>query len=333
MPDFRNPAAFLLLLLVPLLFILRRFGVFTRISFPAILSDWNGTLFRWKGGLRNAASHLSRILAAAGFAAAVCALADPVFYRQEKVYTSRGTDIMFVVDTSPSMAAKDIEGMTRLDAAKQAVRQLASDNGGVSFGIVAMAAEAAVVVPPTADHDIFISRLDSLSAGSLGDGSAIGTGLSTAVYHLVSSTAPKKCIVLVTDGENNAGAINPDTAAVLAAKNGITVYTLGIGTKGAVPLDYVDPKTGKVYSGYLESDFDPAPLKNIASAAGGRYFGVQSTGDLNTALQSVTRDVGVVQTFHFKTIETQYYDRLILLAGVLFVLSWIIRRLYLQEFL
>lgn len=331
MPDFRNPAAFFLLLLVPSLFILRALGLFTRIAFPATLSDWGGKTFEWKGRLRSAASFISRIFIVAAFVLTVAALADPVVYHQERVYTSRGAAILFVVDTSPSMAVKDIANMTRLDAARRAIRTLSSDTGGMSFGLVAMATEAAIVVPPTTDRAVFFSRLDSLVVGNLGDGSAIGTGLSTAVYHLSSSAAPKKCIVLVTDGENNAGSIHPETAAELAKKNRIAVYALGIGTKGAAPLDYVDPKTGRVYSGYLQSDFDPAPLERIASLSSGKYFGVQTVGDLANVLSAIGREMNVVQTYHLRTESTRYYDRLIVAAVILFALALFIRRLYLQE--
>ncbi|MCK9169621.1 MAG: VWA domain-containing protein [Treponema sp.] len=333
MPDFQNPAAFLLLLLIPALYVLRSLGLFTRISFPVTLADWNGSVFEWKNGMRSFISHISRAIAIAGFIAGIAALADPVIYHQEKIYTSRGTDILFVVDTSPSMAVKDIAGgISRFNAARQSIRALIQDNSGVSFGLVAMGTEAAVVVPPTMDHDMFLSRLDSLVVGNLGDGSAIGTGLSTAVYHLVSSSAPKKCIVLITDGENNAGAIHPETAAELAEKNNILLYTLGIGTRGTVPLDYVDPKTGKVYSGYLESNFDPAPLKQLALSAGGRYYGVQTVSDLANALSAIGRDVTVIQTYRMKAESERYYDRFILVSALLFIAAWLIRRLYLQEF-
>jgi Ca-activated chloride channel homolog len=333
MPDFQNPAAFLLLLFVPVLYLLRWLGIFSRISLPVTFADWGGRAFEWKSSLRNFASHVSRVLTIAAFALAIAGLADPVVYHQEKVYTSRGADVLFVVDTSPSMAVKDIAGISRLDAARRAIRTLTADNGGFSFGLVAMASEAAVVVPPTTDHDIFLSRLDSLTVGNLGDGSAIGTGLSTAVYHLVSSSAPKKCIVLITDGENNAGSIHPETAAELAGKNNIQLYTLGIGTRGTVPLDYVDPKTGKVYSGYLDSNFDPTVLKQLALSAGGRYYGVQTIGELANALSAIGHDVNVVQTYHLKTSSERYYNRLLLASAVLFVLAWFIRRIYLQEFM
>lgn len=331
MPDFRNPAAFFLLLFIPALFILRASGVFTRIAFPVTLGDWGGKTFEWKGRLRSFASHVSLVFAVAAFIFVVAALADPLSYRQQRVYTSRGADILFVVDTSPSMAVKDIANMRRLDAARRAIRTLSADSGGTSFGLVSMASEAAIVVPPTTDRSVFFSRLDSLAIGSLGDGTAIGTGLSTAVYHLSASSAPKKCIVLVTDGENNAGSIHPETAAELAEKNHIVVYTLGIGTKGAAPLDYVDPKTGRVYSGYLQSDFDPVPLERIASISGGKYYGVQTVGDLANVLSSIGREMDVVQSYHLRTESILYYDRFIVAAVILFALVLFIRRVYLQE--
>ena len=250
MPDFQNPAAFLLLLLIPVLYLLRYAGFFSRMSFLITLSDWNGKYFPWEKKPRNFASMFSRICGCIGFVVTVIALADPVLYRQERVYTSRGTDVMFVIDVSPSMAAKDIGGISRLEAAKHAVTELVNDNIGATFGVVAMGEEASIVIPPTVDKKIFHERLSALSLGNLGDGTAIGTGLATAVFHMASSGAPKKCIVLVTDGENNAGAIHPETAAELAAKNNIIVYTLGVGTTGSVPIEYIDPVTNERYTPY-----------------------------------------------------------------------------------
>jgi len=330
MPDFQNPAAFLLFFLIPLFYLFRKTGILKKISFPLTLSDWGGRTFQWRGTLYTFCERLSNIFCIAGFAAAVIALADPVIHHDERVYTSRGTDIMFVLDTSPSMAAKDIAGMSRLDAARRAIHTLAEQNKGASFGLVTMASDAAVVVPPTVDRTVFLDRLDKAVVGELGNGSAIGTGLSTAVYHLISSSAPKKCIVLITDGENNAGAIHPETAAELAGNKGITLYTLGVGTKGTVPLEYVDPATGKVYSGYLESAFDPRPLERIAAAAGGRYFNVESTASLRTALSSIDRREKTVQTYHLRAADAYYYSEFVMAAAIAFALAWIIRRFILK---
>ena len=153
--SFSNPAAFLLLLAIPLLFALRRFCVFDSIALPLTLSDWNGKSFRWHNQFSSFALLVSRVLVIAAFALAVTALANPVISRQERVYTSKGAEIIFVIDTSPSMAASDIANMTRLDAAKQAIRVLTREQTGVSYGIVSMASEAALAVPPTLDYALF----------------------------------------------------------------------------------------------------------------------------------------------------------------------------------
>lgn len=331
MPDFQNPAAFLMLLLIPILYLFRKLGIFTSPSFVVTLSDWNGKSFPWHRPMRNFASVLSRIFAISGFVVVVIAFSEPILYKQERVYTSRGTDVVFVVDISPSMAAKDIGNSTRLDAAKTAIKELVLANPGATFGAVSMAQESAIVIPPTIDRNIFVERLDGMAIGQLGNGTALGTGLSTAVFHLSSSQAPKKCIVLVTDGENNAGAIHPETAAELAKRNNITVYILGVGSSGTVPIEYLDPKTGKNYSGYLNSSYNVDSLRQIAITGGGRFFEVKSLSDFNLALSMIIKNQSVIQTYHSKTTSYDYYDRLILLAGILFALSWIIRRIFLQE--
>jgi Ca-activated chloride channel family protein len=333
MPEFENPAAFLFLLVIPFLYIMRALKIFKRTAFPLVFADWNGKSFGWNGKLSHILSFLALFFCVSAYVLLTFALAEPVIHHQEKVYTSKGADVLFVLDTSPSMASRDIGGMTRLNAARQGIHTLVNNNRGAAFGLIAMASEAAVVVPPTADHELFLRRLDSLVIGGLGEGSAIGTGLSSAVYHLISSKAPRKCIVLITDGENNAGSVHPDTAAELAAQNNITLYTFGIGTKGSVPIEYIDPNTGKVHSGFYDSDFDTAPLESIAYAGGGRYFGIESTNALSEALSLISRRETVIQTFHYKSSDQALYPYYLLAAAVLFALAWLLRRVILKEVL
>lgn len=330
---FENPVAFLFLLAVPLLPLMRWFGLFKRTAFPLVFADWGGRSFAWSKKLFGFLRALSSVLFASAYIALVLALAEPVMRYQEKVYTSKGVDILFVLDTSPSMSSKDIAGMTRLEAARQGIHTLVRDNKGAAFGLVAMASEAAAIAPPTTDHALFLSRLDSLAAGGLGEGSAIGTGLSSAVYHLVSSSAPKKCIVLITDGENNAGSVHPDTAAELARQNGIALYVLGIGTRGSVPIEYIDPNTGKVHSGYYDSDFDTDPLESLALMAGGRYFGIESLSALSDALSSISTRESVVQSFYYRTTDRQLYYYFLSLCAVLAGIAWVLRRAVLGEVL
>jgi len=331
MPSFTNPAAFLLLLLLPVYHILHRLKIFIRITFPAVLADWEGYCFEWKGRSHKILTAITKVLIGAGCISVIIAFADPVISVREKVYTTLGTDVVFVVDTSPSMAAKDVDGIMRLEAAKNTIFSLTQTNDGCHYGLVALGSNASVMVPPTSDHDTFAQRLSTITVGALGNGSAIGDGLSTAICHLASSTAPKKCIILLTDGENNAGEIHPETAAKIAAENDITIYVVGVGSKGTVPIEYTDPITGKQYSGYLDSDFNSASLKKIAGIGKGRYFEVRSVEELAATLSAVAKIEAVTQSFTYRTVNKTYYQKFLIAAFIAIILAWIIKYLLLKE--
>ncbi|MCR4953270.1 MAG: VWA domain-containing protein [Treponema sp.] len=333
MPHFNNPAAFVLILLIPLLYILRRLKIFKRLTITAVLADWNGKVFEWKGKSQNFFSSVAKVLFWLAFLCVVAALAEPVITKQEKIYTNANTDILFVVDTSPSMAARDMDGTTRMDAVKNTVKQMARQNEGIRYGIVALGDEASVFLPPTGDFSAFLKKIDELKVGILGNGSAIGDGLSTAVCHLVPSSAQQKCIILLTDGENNAGEIHPETAAELAFSNGIRIYVVGTGTKGIVPLEYTDPLTGKNYSGNLDSNFNSASLKRIAQKAQGSYIEAGTYLQLETILNSIAKSENVTQNFIYRTIARPLYS-IFLFAGLILIAAvWILKRVFLKEVL
>lgn len=333
MMEFENPGAFFLLLLIPLFFFLRYVRIFSPITFPLTLGDWHGKFFNWNSRLRQIASTLSTVLAVSGFVSLIIAYSNPVIHHQEKIYSSRGADILFVLDTSPSMAAKDMSDMKRIDAAKQAIKALQSESTGDSVGLVEMAKEAAVVVPPTMDRNVFFSKLDDIVLGEMGDGTAIGNGLACAIMHLESSRSPRKSIVLITDGENNAGTIHPHTAAHLAHDKNISLYVLGIGTKGTVPLEYMDPITGKIYSGFLNSNYDSTVLAQIAAEGGGKFFEAESLSALSQTLDSVERSESLVQTYHIKNMDEEFYRLFIALGAAFLVFAVFIRRFALKEVL
>lgn len=331
MIDFENPMAFFLLLLIPLYYFLRRIKFFSKISFPLTMSNWNGSNFEWKQPGRKFLTALIKIFVLGGFICTVIAAANPVLHHQKKVYVSKGADILFVLDTSPSMAAKDISGMTRLSAAKQAIYTLSQENDGASMGLVEMARESAIVVPPTLDRKSFFDRLEKLAVGEMGDGTAIGTGLSCAVFHLSKSTAPKKSIVLITDGENNAGAIHPYTAAHLIKEKNISLYILGIGSRGNFSVEYVNPKTGKVTVGSLESHYDVQNMAQLAGEGGGEFFVIESMNELSQELNSIVKHEAVVQSYHMRNEDQLFFPHFIFFAAVLLALAWIFKRVFLQE--
>lgn len=326
-----SPGAFLLLLLIPLYFILRKTRLLTPPALPLTLRDWEGESFEWKAPLTKALLVLKTICILLFFLFTVCALARPVLSRERKIYYSEGASIIFVLDVSPSMAAADMDGKSRIESAKSAIRTIAGVNEGAALGLVEMAESASCLIPPTTNRAFFNSRLDSVTVGDLGDGTAIGNGLSCAVFHLDRSTAPKKSIVLITDGENNSGTIHPHTAAKLAARKNISLYILGVGTKGLVPINYTDPKTKKNYQGYLDSNFDTTSIARIASAGEGAFFETDSLAALSDAVSSINRAEYVSQTYRTIFRNEPLYKTFLCAACMFALLAWFIKRVLLRE--
>lgn len=329
--SFQNAPAFLLLFLIPIFYFLRKIKIFRKMTFPAVLANWEGSKFEWNGNFRKFLTVLSKIMLNLSFILGIIALSDPIISKQEKIYTNLGNDIIFVVDTSPSMAAKDINSGTRLEAAKSAIKTLIKSHEGYRYGIVTLGSNASVLVPPTNDFSIFEKRIEEIEIGKLGNGSAIGDGISTAVCHLSSSSAPKKTIILLTDGENNAGEIHPETAAELAARYNISLFIVGLGTKGTVPIEYIDPTTGKKYSGYLNSDFNGLALKKLSEIANGKYFESRTLTELSNDLETIAKTQDVSQKFTYRTEKTHFYKQFILASIILIILTWILKRIILQE--
>jgi Ca-activated chloride channel family protein len=214
--------------------------------------------------------------------------AGPELRIAETKWLDRGADIMFVLDTSPSMAGRDMEGLSRFTAARNLLRDFAESRPPDAIGLVALGDDAALILPPTADRGALFSRLESLNIAELGDGTALGMGLAVAAFHLEKSAAPRRAVVLVTDGENNAGAIHPETAAALLPRRGISLWVIGMGSSGEIPLDYVDPATRMRRTGTFESQFDPESLKALSAAGGGTYIPAPSAETLAAAFSRIS---------------------------------------------
>ena len=332
--EFQNPLSFFLLILIPLFYILKYLGILKKINVSLTLGDYNGkSRFNFQSSSLKSLSVLSNFFGILAFVFLVVSIANPCRMRREKIFTSRGSDFIFVLDCSPSMAAKDIDNKTRFQAAKEVIENLSFRLHGNSFGLVAMAEEAALLVPPTTDATYFIKRLNLLEIGELGDGTAIGLGISSAVYHLINSTAKQKCIILITDGENNAGSVSPITAAELAKENSLQLAVIGVGTKGSVPIEYIDSTTGKMYSGYLESDFDERKLSLLAQIADGEFFFAQNLNSMEEFLKTFTDQTAENQTYHIKTDVESLYRKYLILSMIFIVCNIFIRRIVLKDLL
>jgi Ca-activated chloride channel family protein len=255
---------------VPLfLFISRYFKPLFALDLP--LGPPGGIAFKSPVNLKFLIKFLNT-LELAGVFLLFAAAAGPRFIYTETVWLNRGADIFFVLDISPSMAGIDMNGQSRFDAARALVRDFADRRLQDSIGLVALGEDAAMLLPLTTDRQSLYSRLDSLAIGGMGDGTALGTGLALAGFHIRKSHAPRRAVVLITDGENNAGSIHPETAAAMLGEIGVSLWVIGVGSGGEIPISYVDPVTLMRRTGTFESRYDPENLKKIAEKANGRWI-------------------------------------------------------------
>jgi Ca-activated chloride channel homolog len=260
-------------------------------------------------------------------------VAGPSLSTRRQVYLSRGVDIMIVLDESPSMSAQDFPPVNRFETAKDVIRDFVGRRENDPIGLVSFSREAALRVPPTLDYQALLRRLESLTIMDLGDGTAVGMGVAVATLHLRSSSADEKVIILLTDGESNAGEIAPITAAEIAAQSGLRIYTIGIGTEGDIPLEFTDPNTGKVYRGMFHGGFDEELLQAMAETSGGSYFRAGTRGSLEAVFQAIDSIETTERRFRVEVESVELY-RLFILAGLaLLMVDFATRKLFLREVL
>lgn len=218
------------------------------------------------------------------------AIARPqIMYDEEKV-TNEGIDIVLAMDVSLSMLAQDFKP-NRLEAAKKEAGNFMDDRKNDRIGLVIFAGESHSQCPVTIDHKIVKQQLDAVKNGQLEDGTAIGMGLATSVQRLKDAEAKSKVVILMTDGVNNKGFIDPLTACDLAVSENVRVYTIGIGTNGMAYSPVGMYPDGKIVYDYTEVLIDEPLLKKIASRTGGKYF--RATG--NTKLKEIYEQIDMLE--------------------------------------
>lgn len=224
----------------------------------------------------------------------VVALARPQQLQREAMVTSRGIDLLLALDVSTSMLAVDravsVNDRSRFKIARDVTRDFISRRSGDRIGMIAFAARPYPVAPLTLDHHWLNGVLDQLEIGGIEDGTALGDGLLAAVNRLRASPAESRAIVLVTDGRNNAGSVQPLVAAQAAHALGIRVHTIGIGGEGAAAFPVEDPLGGVSYR-QVAADLDEATLLGIARITGGRFYRAAD----GAALQKVFADIDLLE--------------------------------------
>ena len=227
-------------------------------------------------------------LRVAAFLAMILALARPQELAAGRPLTTSGVDIVLTIDASGSMKAEDFQPRNRLEVAKQAAIDFVAERPSDRLGLVTFAGQAVTQAPLTLDHQAVGSAIRRIEIGGLTDGTAIGTALATAVNRLRASDARSKVVILLTDGVNNAGQIDPLTAARTAQALGVRVYTIGVGTTGEAPYLLDDPRFGRRYVRVVVR-IDEDVLREIASSTGGRYFRATDPEALSQVYAAIDR--------------------------------------------
>ncbi len=284
---FHNPFYLGLLLLVPLLILgsrRQRRGAIQYAAtqvFQGIAPNWK---VRWSERLP--------WLKICAVSCAIIALARPQIGVEQSLVRRAGVDIVLALDVSTSMLAEDFRGaagrVNRLAVVKEVTRDFIARRPNDRIGIVIFSGRPYILSPLTWDHDWSESRLAEVECGMIEDGTAIGAALTTAVSRLEESKAKSKVVILLTDGNNNAGEIAPETAANAAKALGVTVYTIGAGSTGPVPYPMRD-QWGRKYYQNVQIDLDDALLQKIAKTANGRYFRATDSQSLRAIFQRIDR--------------------------------------------
>lgn len=262
--------------------------------------------------------HVPFVLRCAAVALLVVALARPRFAEHNSRTNAEGIDIMLAIDVSGSMLARDFRP-DRITAAKEVAGTFIADRYGDRIGLVVFAGEAYTQSPLTTDQGTLQTLLSRIRSGLVEDGTAIGNGLATAINRLRESDAKSKVIILLTDGENNAGQIAPATAAEIARAQGIRVYTIGVGTRGKAPYPYLD-MFGNITYQMADVKIDEETLRQIARTTGGEYFRATDKSKLEAIYEQINQlEKSKVEISEFTVYHEQYLGWA--LAGLLLLLA------------
>jgi Ca-activated chloride channel homolog len=250
-----------------------------------------------------------------------------------KTKTTKGIDIVMAVDVSGSMLAKDLKP-NRMEALKRVANDFVEQRPNDRIGLVVYASEAYTKTPVTSDKAIVEQAIQSIKYDNvLQDGTGIGMGLATAVNRLKDSKAKSKVIILLTDGVNNAGFIEPETAADIAKQYGIKVYTIGIGTNGMAEFPYAIGTNGQFLFQMMKVEIDERLMKSIAQKTDGKYFRATS----NDKLAEIYGEINKLETTEIQELKFYDYDEkfrpFVWLAGFLVLLEIGLRNTVYRSFI
>ncbi len=296
--------------------------VTAEVNFPTL-----SILNEAKPTLRERLRHLPFVLRLFAVAFLIIAAARPQsFSTGENIYTE-GIDVAMVLDISGSMLAEDFKP-NRLEAAKNVIDEFISGRTSDKIGLVIFARESFTQCPLTIDYSVLRSLLKEIKSGMLEDGTAIGIAIANGVNRLKDSKAKSKVMILLTDGVNNAGEIDPISAAQIAKDFGIRVYTVGVGTRGQAPYPFVTP-FGKQYQ-MVPVEIDEETLTKIASITGGRYFRATNNQKLKEIYQEIDKlEKTKVEVTSYRNASEEFYS-FAFIGLILLMMELILSQTYLR---
>ncbi|GBD93971.1 von Willebrand factor type A domain protein [bacterium BMS3Abin05] len=254
----------------------------------------------------------------------ILALARPQSGSTHEEITTEGIDIILAMDISSSMLAEDFKPKNRIEAAKEVAEEFVKGRKNDRIGLVVFAKDSYTQCPLTLDYGILLKFIKDVKIGIIPDGTAIGMALANAVNRLRDSKAKSKVIILLTDGRNNAGELDPVTAAQIARAMGIRIYTIGAGKKGSALYPVQDPFFGKRYV-RMPVDIDENLLKQIASITGGKYFRATNTN----SLREIYKEIGKMEKTKIHVKEYTKYKELfvgfLLTALIILIIEILLR--------
>ena len=326
--QFASPVFLILIIVVPLLIIALRQLPRRTITPVVRFSDFNhgfgASVQKMRQTLSVKGLPILRVLRFIALALLIITLARPQLSQSREQKLTKGIDILLALDISESMRAEDFEGANRIQTSKSVINDFLAHRESDRIGLVVFAGESFTLCPLTLDYPVLAELLSDVKIGQLEDGTAIGDALATATHRLHTSASKTKIVILLTDGENNAGSITPETAASLAASDGIKVYTIGMGKEGGARIPYADTTFGKRYREVL-TYLDEGTLKQIANTTGGSYFRATDTQSLKQIYAEIDRfektKFEMTNTIIHKELVGYFLIPTILLLGIEILLS------------
>lgn len=301
-----------------------------RIPLPIV--DWPSEKFKLNQYLISFLAFIGYLGFWLGFSLLIIALAGPIKVDKVKVYSSRGLDIMLVIDQSPSMAMTDVRvgnSINRFESAKKVLSDFVLSRENDSIGLISFGSNAFVRVAPTPDYQSLVSEINKMELLEAGKASAIGVGIGSACRFLRDSKALEKIIILISDGQNVGGDLQPLTAAEIANSLGIKIYTLAVGTNSVESFSYKDGDY--IVEAVADANFNRELMQQIANITGGKFIPITNASTFEKSFEIIDSFETLYSDYFIKSIALPIHRKFLLASMILVFSSFVFLKLALLE--